>query len=77
MPWTTRLLTVAGAAQVRFVRVGLALLLPVELRCLNSIASTNSFYSIPQKLLGAFERNVAILELVHRSMEHRREARLG
>jgi hypothetical protein len=43
MPWTTRLLTVAGAAQVRFVRVGLALLLPVELQCPNSTASTNSF----------------------------------
>jgi hypothetical protein len=50
MPSTTRLLTVAGAAQVRFVRVGLALLLPVELRCLNSIASTNSFSFYTRKM---------------------------
>ena len=55
MPWTTRLLTVAGAAQVRFVRVGLALLLPVELQCLNSITSTNSFFILyPEKQLEAF-----------------------
>ena len=37
-----RLLTVAGAAQVRSVRCGLSLLLPVELRHANHTASTNA-----------------------------------
>ena len=78
MPWTTRLLTVAGAAQVRFVRVGLALLLPVELRCLNSIASTNSFYSIPRKTAqGLLRGDVAISDPVHRDIEHLRAIRRG
>ena len=36
-----RPLTVAGAAQVRFAAVSLTLLLPVELRRVNHVASTN------------------------------------
>ena len=36
-----RLLTVAGAAQVKFAPWGLALLLPVELRLVNQVSSTN------------------------------------
>ena len=37
-----RLLTVAGAAQVKFAPWGLALLLPVELRLVNQASSTNN-----------------------------------
>ena len=37
-----RLLTVAGAAQVKFTPWGLPLLLPVELRFVNQTSSTNS-----------------------------------
>ena len=36
-----RLLTVAGAAQVKVTPWGLALLLPVELRLVNQVSSTN------------------------------------
>jgi hypothetical protein len=42
MKWrTVRLLTVAGAAQVRSAQCERSLLLPVELRCVNHTASTN------------------------------------
>jgi hypothetical protein len=77
MPWTTRLLTVAGAAQVRFVRVGLALLLPVELRCLNSIASTNcfSFYGEKQAW-GLLSGNFAVSEFERWGMENSHEAQV-
>jgi len=39
---TIRPLTVAGAAQVRLAVVSVTLLLPVELRRVNHVASTNS-----------------------------------
>jgi len=38
---TIRPLTVAGAAQVRLAVVSVTLLLPVELRRVNHVASTN------------------------------------
>ncbi len=45
MTRASRLLTVAGAAQVRSVRCGPSLLLPVELRHVNHTASTNTLHS--------------------------------
>ena len=42
-----RLLTVAGAAQVKFTPWGLALLLPVELKFVNQTSSTNKLTLTP------------------------------
>ena len=66
MPWATRLLTVAGAAQVRFVRVGLALLLPVELQRMNCTASTNRLlFYICNHGLKPLRSNITLPHFVH------------